>query len=88
MDIKLRANLSAYSKVDSLSRVINKAQYSDFDTLFEEEQDNIVTKDTIDTLFPTEKEQPLVSKQEIDSLFRTEGNSATVSFSEIDSLFK
>lgn len=117
MDIKLRARLSAYSKIESLSGlnsntpvpdataagsvlgVNNSGNYTLFPTVSESEidklfgdvgQDDIVTKDEIDTLFPDEQvnDEP-VSKDQIDTLFpEEEPEVSTVSFADIDSLFK
>lgn len=74
MDIKLRARLSAYSKVESTEQPVNRVTEAEIDTLFDSSlTDKLVTKDDIDALF---EEQPEATNPEI------------VSFAEIDSLFR
>ena len=76
MDIKLRARITAYSKVDSIEGTI-----SDLPT---------VDKEHIDTLFDGRPDR-VVTKEEIDSLFERETHDnkpGVVSYSAIDSLFK
>lgn len=76
MDIKLRARLSAYSKVDALSSNPDTVKHEDIDSLFQpQEPDKVVTKDEIDTLFKEEAEDVL--DEDIEA----------VSFASIDSLF-
>lgn len=76
MDIKLRARLSAYSKVDALSSNPDTVKHEDIDSLFQpKEPDRVVTKDEIDTLFKEEAEDVL--DEDIEA----------VSFASIDSLF-
>ena len=116
MDIKLRARLSAYSKIESISGlnsntpvpdataagsvlgVNNTGNYTLFPTVTEAEidklfgdvgQDEVVTKEEIDTLFPEEPAvEETVSKEQIDTLFpEEEPEISTVSFADIDSLF-
>lgn len=93
MDIKIKARLSAYSKVNSFGDVnIDNVRNSDIDTLFKEEpKEGTVTKDEIDTLFSNEPNKyGTVDKDTIDTLFTEEDEEEveSVSFDEIDSLFK
>lgn len=77
MDIKLKAKLSAYSKVSSLSTN-------------EELTHDKVTKEQIDSLFDGSDFIDSVSKDKIDTLFDDESESSeyeAVSHSQIDSLF-
>ena len=89
MNIKLKARLSAYSKVDAIYASVPKVSKEDIDKLFEG-TNSIVTKDDIDTLFETDFKESVISRDQIDTLF--ENNSSekitTVSFDAIDSLFK
>lgn len=90
MDIKLRARLSAYSKVDSFaSSSIASVPEQDIDTLFVNEPvDGTVTKDEIDKLFVSEPEEfGTVTKDTIDTLFKTEEKTTTVEKDHIDTLF-
>lgn len=74
MDIKLRARLSAYSKVDAIRSdgcgTHPTVSPSDVDTLFtSDSQPVIVSKNDVDTLFQEEETAPIVSATDIDSLF-------------------
>lgn len=77
MDIKLRARLTAYSKVDSIEGTVSNLPTIDkehIDSLFDGPKDRVVTKEEIDTLF--------------DAPENTKDNKiGTVSYSAIDSLF-
>ena len=75
MDIKLRARLSAYSKVS---------------TTCEECDADIVTNEQIDELFDPSIDYTSVTKTQIDELFideETQQEYDTVSFAKIDTLF-
>ena len=90
MDIKIKARLSAYSKVDSFaaSSIVSVPE-QDIDTLFNKEPvDGTVTKDEIDTLFVTEPDKyGTVNKNTIDTLFKEEEQTTTVEKDNIDTLF-
>lgn len=75
MDIKLRARLSAYSKVDALHKDC---------------EGDVITHEEIDTLFEDLGKPQAVTNKEIDKLFidSTAAESDTVTFDEIDLLFK
>lgn len=98
MDIKLRARLSAYSKVDSLSDSTNGLPDTSLPgaegalvgvgsggnfTLFP-----AISNPEIDTLFNNENQSSLVTKDEIDTLFTEEKDPSAVSKDEIDELFE
>ena len=52
MDIKLRARLSAYSKVESINQVAEATVTNEaIDSLFNNDLSHVVTKDEIDGLF-------------------------------------
>ena len=96
MDIKLRARLSAYSKVSSLSSVSlpNPLEGSVGDVVGvgdsgKYELFSKVTHEQIDSLFEGELDNPrVVTKDEIDTLFEEEPSKyLTVSRAQIDSLF-
>ena len=78
MDIKLRARLTAYSKVDSIEGIVSNLPTIDkehIDSLFDGPSDRVVTKEEIDTLFDGESD------------VSSESKIGTVSYSAIDSLF-
>ena len=97
MDIKLRARLSAYAKVDSIESLGTQlpspdAMYSGAVlgvgdsgkyTLFPK----IGTQD-VDNLFQNMEEDRTVTKTEIDELFTDEEEPVAVTKTDIDSLFK
>ena len=89
MNIKLKARLSAYSKVDAIYASVPRISREDIDKLFDGTS-STVTKDDIDTLFETDFNESVISRDQIDTLF--ENSSAEkitrVSFDAIDSLFK
>lgn len=92
MDIKLRARLSAYSRVSEVlsTSTLATVQHSDIDTLFEKKLSNeTVTDEEVSTL-PLECE-PADSITDIDNSVGvkkfTSENYETVSLDEIDSLF-
>lgn len=91
MDIKLRARLSAYSKVDSISTGECAHEFitePDIDKLFEDlDTPQSVKKDEIDNLFTEQEEPKSVSKDEIDKLFGTTDEPESVSKEDIDDLF-
>lgn len=90
MEIKLRARLAAYSKLDSIENTAPKVPNSAIDMLFKDGRiDHTVTKEDIDTLlFANMEKDRVVENTEIDSLFKgTEAPDRKVSFTEIDSLF-
>lgn len=92
MDIKIRARLSAYSKVDSMPSIddikIDSVPEQDIDTLFKgEPTETTVTKDEIDELFKDLTKDESVTKDEIDTLFNTTEVEDTVDKEEIDTLF-
>ena len=77
MDIKLRARLTAYSKVDSIEGTVSNLPTIDkehIDSLFDSPKDRVVTKEEIDTLFDRPEN---IQDTKI----------GTVSYSAIDSLF-
>ena len=98
MDIKLRARLSAYSKIESISGLNSNTPVPDATaagsvlgvnktgnyTLFP-----TVTESEIDSLFMDIIPDEIVTKEEIDTLFTEEEKPevSTVSFADIDSLF-
>lgn len=97
MDIKLRARLSAYSKVTSIGSSVDipVPSASDAGTVLgvSESGDyklfNRVSHEAIDSLFTGTIDRPrTVTKNEIDTLFETnEENPQAVSHAMIDSLF-
>ena len=98
MDIKLRARLSAYSKIESISGLGNSSSLpkptvtdsgqvlgvnsSGNYTLFPS-----IQKEDIDTLFADLVEEETVTKEEIDELFPEDDETVSVTKDEIDSLF-
>lgn len=91
MDIKLRARLSAYSKVDSINKECEHEYVSEeqIDELFKDmTKPESVTKDEIDGLFTDIKEPESVSKDEIDTLFEKTTEPESVTKEEIDDLFE
>lgn len=96
MDIKLRARLSAYSKINSISDVnsnIPLPEASDAGnvlgvgdtgnyTLFPP-----ITEGDIDILFTNQDENDTVTKEEIDTLFPETKEPETITKEEIDTLF-
>ena len=91
MDIKLRARLSAYSKVDSITNTCEHEYVSEeqIDELFKNmDTPSSVTKTEIDELFQTVDEPESVSKTEIDSLFANVNEPESVTKGQIDTLFK
>lgn len=97
MDIKLRARLSAYSKIESINGLTSNTPVPDATaagsvlgvnnsgnyTLFP-----TVSHAEIDTLFGNVGTDDIVTKDEIDTLFpEEEPEVSTVSFADIDSLF-
>ena len=98
MDIKLRARLSAYSKIESISGLNSITPVPDATaagsvlgvnntgnyTLFP-----TVSTAEIDNLFGDVGTDDIVTKEEIDTLFKEEEPEiTTVSFADIDALFK
>lgn len=91
MEIKLRARLSAYSKLESIEEIHNLASVpaAAIDKLFNNVEDTLVTPGDIDALFPAVEPDKVISKEEIDKLFTvTEDNTRRVTESEIDKLFQ
>ena len=114
MDIKLRARLSAYSKIESLEGlqthvpvpntedygsvlgVGGNGKYTLFPRITNADMDSqlgvietpdLVTKDSIDTLFKEETEPVAVDKATIDTLFTKTDEPEAVDKSTIDTLF-
>lgn len=88
MNIKLRARLSAYSKINSVSTLVPVVNEDDIDTLFKDvPADTVVDKDDIDSLFKNEPTSEPVTKEEIDSLFGEQDTTSSVTKDEIDGLF-
>ena len=90
MEIKLRARLAAYSKLDSIENNAPAVPNSAIDSLFKDGRfDYVVTKEDIDTvLFATMEKDRVVDDAEIDTLFTsTTEPDRKVSYAEIDSLF-
>ena len=89
MELKLRARLSAYSKLDSVSTSsLGTVDKDQIDTLFKPSEPEIVNKSQIDSLFPEEENDLTVDKSSIDTLFDDNGDTVeTVSRAAIDSLF-
>lgn len=92
MDIKLRARLSAYSKVSAISGEGDCEHIiitdKDIDNLFENiDEPQSVKKNEIDSLFVTQEEPESVTKNEIDSLFEEVAEPESVSKDDIDDLF-
>ena len=117
MDIKIRARLSAYSRISSVEglktnipdptasdaghvlgvgdtgnyTLFPSVTTTDIDSLFQnEELDETVKKDEIDSLFPEEGSDDVesVTKDDIDSLFNDSITSESVTKEEIDNLFE
>lgn len=91
MEIKLRARLAAYSKLDSIENNAPKVPNTAIDTLFKDGRvDHVVTKEDIDKILFTNMEKDrVVEDAEIDNLFTsTPDPDRKVSFKEIDSLFE
>lgn len=91
MDIKLRARLSAYSKVDAVRATIDDIptiSNSDIDGLFPGRVESAVSKGKIDTLFAEDKKPMAVDKAAIDTLFDGQETKTTaVDKATIDTLF-
>ena len=88
MDIKLKARLSAYSKVDSLSCDHEYVTEGQIDELFQNmDEPSSVTKTEIDNLFTEIDEPESVSKTEIDKLFKNVDEPESVTKDQIDDLF-
>ena len=90
MEIKLRARLAAYSKLDSIENNAPKVPNSAIDTLFNTDRiEHVVSKEDIDKiLFANMEKDRVVETKEIDNLFDgTSEPDRKVTFSEIDSLF-
>lgn len=96
MDIKIRARLSAYSKVssiDSISTELPLAGKSDAGSVVGVGEDGSYTlfptsnKDSIDEMFTYSSVPTPVEKQEIDGLFSNEDTATSVTKDAIDSLF-
>jgi hypothetical protein len=97
MDIKLRARLSAYSKIESISGI--NSNIPDPDALKEGHVLGVgtdgkytlfgkVTPEDIDGTFNTSTEPDVATKDEIDNLFEEDqGSTEAVTKEEIDSLF-
>ena len=75
MDIKLKAKLSAYSKIANVGGV-------DLDDI------PLVSHDQIDSLFSKDIDPEIVTKNEIDELFIPSDEYEAVTHEAIDSLFK
>lgn len=87
MDIKLRARLSAYSRIESITQVSNNTPTPDVNSagsLVGVNKDGEYTlyktvgKEEIDSLFMDVVPDDVVSKEEIDSLFSANGESSHV----------
>ena len=95
MDIKLRARLSAYSKVSSISTQIPLPESSDSGSVLGVNESGKyelyprVSHESIDSLFTGQLDEPrVITKNEIDTLFEnTDTDTKSVSRSQIDSLF-
>ena len=91
MDIKLKARLSAYSKVDSINHEcsIDSVTEPQIDELFKDmDMPQSVTKSEIDNLFVGEDKPESVSKSAIDSLFGETDEPESVTKDSIDTLFE
>ena len=92
MDIKLRARLSAFSKVDAIKSTVSDiptVRRSDIDSLFPGQNERVVTKGEIDSLFLERNKPSAVDKTTIDTLFNNEKDTiGVVSYKDIDSLFE
>ena len=90
MDIKLRARLSAYSKVDAIKATVDDipaVKNTDIDALFPGQVETSITKGEIDTLFADSKKPTVVDKATIDTLFENIVEPEAVDKSDIDTLF-
>lgn len=89
MDIKLKARLAAYTKVDAIGTFNNAVPKSAIANLFDPSlKPQPVTKDDIYTLFPDEEVDKVVERSDIDKLFNTNVlDDRNVTYAEIDSLF-
>lgn len=88
MDIKLRARLSAYSKVDAIHSAHEYVSKDQIDTLFTDlDEPRSVTKDEIDLLFKETDSPVAVTKSDIDSLFTETEAPESITKNQIDSLF-
>ena len=90
MEIKLRARLAAYSKLDSIENNAPKVPSSAIDLLFKNDRfEHTVSKEDIDKiLFANMEQDRVVEDTEIDTLFDNPSTGdRKVSYSEIDSLF-
>lgn len=99
-EIKLRARLSAYSKIESLQQVGGGIPVPDVgepgNSIVVSPEGNYVpmsavTETDIDKLFMDVKDPETVTKEQIDTLFENEPvdkPAVAVTFAEIDSLFK
>lgn len=92
MEIKLRAKLAAYSKLDSIENNAPKVPHEVIDTLFKDTKAaSVVTKQDIDSiLFANMEQDRVVESGEIDTLFTSQDvdSDRKVTYAEIDSLFK
>ena len=89
MDIKLRARLAAYSKMESI-QVLNQPSsipIEAIDKLFVPTGSEIVSKGDIDSLFENHEPDLIVSNEQIDSLFEVTSDVRKVTYAEIDKLF-
>lgn len=91
MEIKLRARLAAYSKLDSIENTAPKVPNSAIDMLFKDgRNEHIVSKEDINNiLFANMEQDRVVEKTEIDNLFDPTDSESDrkVTYAEIDSLF-
>ena len=97
MDIKLRARLSAYSKIESLNGL-----NSNLPTTGESNQGDIlgvndkgqytlypkITHEAIDSLFTKDESDKVTTKEDIDGLFPEEEKEEVVSKEDINNLFE
>ena len=87
MEIKLKAKLAAYSKIDSIDILDSRVPHSAIDTLFTKNTDTAITEKDIDTLFSTEEPDIIISSEKIDTLFDNNEPSTKVTYADIDKLF-
>ena len=89
MDIKLKAKLAAYSKMESMEILNTRVPHAAIDTLFDPAiNPEAITHKDIDELFKGEEEDITVSKDKIDTLFSINNSEITkVSYADIDKLF-
>lgn len=88
MDIKLKAKLAAYSKMESMEILNTRVPHAAIDTLFDPAiNPEAITNKDIDELFKGE-EDITVSKDKIDTLFSINNSEINkVSYADIDKLF-